>query len=102
VGQNIPLEPAAGVRGAHLDPSDPVIGEWDVVVLAPHFAAALLARDLSDDDVPDMERAFEFALTYDRDVVMAAAHSMMARIAPEAPAGTVARPRADLPSQPSR
>ena len=35
-----------GLRGADLRPDDPVRGEWDVVVLGPHFSAALLARDL--------------------------------------------------------
>ena len=30
-------------------------GEWDVVVLGPHFSAALLARDLGDGG-PDLER----------------------------------------------
>ena len=95
------LELARGKPGDFEDdPMDPVIGEWDVVVLAPHFAAALLARDLSDGDVPDLERTFEFALTYDRDVVMAAAHSLMSRIAAQSPAGPVAG-AAGLPSQPS-
>ena len=104
LGEGVPLEPAAGVRGAHLDPVDPVIGEWDVVVLGPHFAAALLARDLSSGDGPDMERTFEFALTYDRDVVMAAAHSLMSRIAAQPPVRSAGRGprRGDLPSQASR
>ena len=89
VGERLPAEPVAGVRGAHLDPADPVRGEWDVVVLAPHFAAALLARDLGDDG-PDAGRTFEFALTYDRDAVVAAARSLMSRVLmtrqPELPA----------------
>lgn len=79
VGEQLPAEPVAGVRGAHLDQADPVRGEWDVVVLAPHFAAALLARDLGDDG-PDAGRTFEFALTYDRDAVVAAARSLMSRM----------------------
>jgi len=79
VGEELPAEPVAGVRGTHLDPADPVRGEWDVVVLAPHFAAALLARDLGDDG-PDAGRTFEFALTYDRATVAAAAQSLMSRV----------------------
>jgi DICT domain-containing protein len=103
VGEGVPLEPAAGVRGAQLGPADAVIGEWDVVVLSPHFAAALLARELSEGDVADMERTFEFALTYDRDVVMAAAHSLMSRIAAQTPPRPVAGPRVGgLPSRPAR
>ncbi len=85
---DLPIEPIDGVRGATLHPTDPLVGEWDVVVLAPHFAAAMLARELGRDaagaaDVPDMERTFEFALTYDRDVVVAAAHSLMSRVTAE-------------------
>ncbi len=59
-------------------------GEWAVAVLAPHFAAALLARDLGDDG-PDADRRFEFALTYDRERVAAAARSLMSHITPQAP-----------------
>ncbi|MEH3078535.1 MAG: EAL domain-containing protein, partial [Quadrisphaera sp.] len=50
--EDLPAEPMPGVRGAHLSPEDPVRGEWDVVVIAPHFSAALLARDLGDDGPP--------------------------------------------------
>ncbi len=84
LGEDLPISPAAGVRGAALHPTDAVRGEWDIVVLAPHFAAALLARDLGDAG-PDMERTFEFALTYDRDTVVAAAQSMLSRIVAQAP-----------------
>src|SRR5437763_569563 len=66
LGEGLPAEPLPGVRGAALDPADPVRAEWDLVVLGPHFAAALLARDLGDSG-PDLERTFEFALTYERD-----------------------------------
>src|SRR5437763_10899045 len=48
LGEDLPVEPLPGVRGAALRRDDPVRGEWDVVVLSPHFAAALLARDLGD------------------------------------------------------
>ncbi|HEU0101065.1 MAG TPA: EAL domain-containing protein, partial [Mycobacteriales bacterium] len=49
IGEGLPLEPVPGLRGAALAADDPLCGEWDLVVLAPHFAAALLARDLGDD-----------------------------------------------------
>ncbi|WP_336029315.1 diguanylate cyclase domain-containing protein [Geodermatophilus sp. FMUSA9-8] len=81
LGEDLPVEPLPGVRGAHLDPADPVRGEWDVAVLSPHFSAALLARDLGEDG-PDLERTFEYALTYDRDTVSAAAQSLLSRVAP--------------------
>lgn len=81
LGEGLPVEPLPGLRGADLHPDDPVRGEWDVVVLSPHFSAALLARDLHEDG-PDLDRAFEFALTYDRDTVVRAARSLLGRVAP--------------------
>jgi len=82
LGEGLPVEPLPGVRGADLGPQDPVRGEWDIVVLSPHFCTALLARDLGDQG-PDLERRFEYALTYRRDVVVDAAQALLARVAPK-------------------
>ena len=81
LGEGLPEEPLHGLRGATLDPADAVRGEWDLTVLSPHFSAALLARDLGDDG-PDAERRFEYALTYERDTVVRATASLLARVAP--------------------
>ncbi len=56
-----------------------------MAVGAPHFAAALLARDLGDAG-PDLERTFEYALTYQRDTVVRAANALLSRVAPRLPA----------------
>ncbi|MGY1807888.1 EAL domain-containing protein [Blastococcus sp. SYSU D00669] len=85
LGEDLPVEPLPGVRGAALRRDDPVRGEWDVVVLSPHFSAALLARDLGDTG-PDLERTFEYALTYDRDTVVRAASALLSRVVPAATA----------------
>jgi EAL domain-containing protein (putative c-di-GMP-specific phosphodiesterase class I) len=74
-------EPVAGVRGAALAADDPVRGEWDVLVTTPHFAAGLVARDLGDTG-PDPERRFDYVVTYDRELVLAASRSLLARIVP--------------------
>lgn len=79
LGVGMPGRPAAGVRGAELDPEDPLHGEWSVAVLGPHFAAALVAVDLGDDG-PEMSRRFEYALTYDRASVVEAAHTLVRRV----------------------
>lgn len=85
LGEGMVEVPAAGVRGVDVPVTDPVLGEWDVTVLGPHFSGALLARDLGDVGV-DGDRTFEYALTYDRDVVVAATRSLMSRVvAPPAP-----------------
>lgn len=86
LGAELPAEPLPGLRGAELAPGDPVRQEWDLVVLSPHFSAALLARDL-DSTGPDLDRAFEYALTYRRETVVAAAQNLLARVAPQQPGG---------------
>ncbi len=100
VGEGLDAEPLPGVRGATLDPADPVRDEWDVVVLGPHFAAALLARDLGSAG-PDMDRQFEYALTYERSTVVQAARALLSRIAarPTAPVSAALLP-APVPSAP--
>ena len=79
LGVGLGTDPAPGVRGGRLWPDDPLVDEWAVVVLGPHFAGALAAADLHDTG-PDMDRRFAYVLTYDRDRVIAAASSLMARI----------------------
>jgi diguanylate cyclase (GGDEF)-like protein/PAS domain S-box-containing protein len=94
LGADLPVEPLPGVRGAHLGADDVVRGEWDVVVLSPHFSAALLARDLGDAG-PDLERRYEYALTYDRQTVERAGVSLVARVAAEQTPGA---PREEAPA----
>jgi DICT domain-containing protein len=79
LGRGAGARPMAGVRGSDLPDGDPVLREWDLVVVAPHFAGALLARDRGD-DVRDPERTFDYALTFDRDTVVRAAHSLLTRL----------------------
>ncbi len=74
-------EPAPGVRGGVLMPGDPLLGEWDIAVLGPHFAGALVARDLGDTG-PDRSRRFEVAITHDRSLVVDVATTLMSRITP--------------------
>jgi EAL domain-containing protein (putative c-di-GMP-specific phosphodiesterase class I)/DICT domain-containing protein len=83
LGVGLSAQPAEGVRGIALDQGDPLRGEWDVTVIAPHFAMAFVARELDDGSgVADMERSFDFAMTYDRELAVAAARAMMNRVAP--------------------
>ncbi len=90
-----------GLRVVDLDPGDPLAGEWDVAVLSPHFSAALLARDLGDTG-PDMDRMFEYALTYDRSTVTAAATGLVSRVVSEPGRLTEAAPRPAVPAGPPR
>jgi len=81
LGVGLPPDPAPGVRGAALDVAEPLRGEWDVVVVDPHFAAAFVARDLGDEDCADMDRRFDLCLTYDRALVVRAAEALLGRMA---------------------
>jgi EAL domain-containing protein (putative c-di-GMP-specific phosphodiesterase class I)/DICT domain-containing protein len=83
LGRGVDTQPEPGLRGADLDADDPVLGEWDVVVVGPHFAAALVARDLEPDgDLADITREFDYVLTHDRPLVLEIARSLMARVVP--------------------
>ncbi len=79
----LPSTPAPGVRGAHMLPSGPLAEHWIVAVMGPHFAAALVARDLGDHEVPDERRRFEYAVTHRRDVVAPVVEQLMQRIVAE-------------------
>ena len=81
LGAGMPAAPAPGVRGAPLGPGDPLRGEWDVIMVGPHFAAALVARDCGDDG-PDADRRFDFVITHDRDLVVRAAQPLLDRLVP--------------------
>jgi len=81
LGVGMDVEPAPRVRGAALPDDDVLLGEWSVAVLGPHFAAALVATDLGDTG-PDATRRFDFALTYERNLVVRAAASLLRRVAP--------------------
>ena len=80
LAEGLRSEPAEFVRGGRLAPNDQLVREWTVVVIGPHIAAALAARDC--DDAPNGDRHYEFAVTYDRDEVIEIARLLLARIGP--------------------
>jgi EAL domain-containing protein (putative c-di-GMP-specific phosphodiesterase class I) len=79
LGAGMPAVPMAGVRGGVLLPADPLVGEWDIAVVAPHYAATLVARDLGDTG-QDADRRFEFVLSHDRELAITVATALMSRI----------------------
>ena len=82
MGPGIGPEPAPGVRGANIDANDELYDEWGIVVISPHFAAALLARPEGERNVPDSQRQYAFALTYNREQIVESARNMMSKITP--------------------
>lgn len=93
-GVGMDAQPLRSVRGAALAADDALTGEWSVVLVGPHFAAALAAVDLGDDG-PDERRRFDFSMTYERDLVLAAAETLLARV--RAPATKAPAPATGAP-----
>ncbi len=75
LGEGMGPEPAPGVRGGSLGALDPLAREWSVVVVSPYLCAALSAHDAGDGE------CFDYVLTHDRDLAVAAAAALMARVA---------------------
>jgi EAL domain-containing protein (putative c-di-GMP-specific phosphodiesterase class I) len=74
IGASPELE-AAGVRSGPLAPDDPLRGTWTVAALGPNCNACFVAAEREDGD-------YDFAISYDRDLVVESAMLMMARVAP--------------------
>ena len=89
IGPSMPAEPAQGVRGANIDANDELYDEWGIAVIAPHFAAAFVARPFGDRSLPDDQRQFQFALTYNREYVVETARNMMSKITPHVASATL-------------
>ena len=62
LGHGMPVAPVAGVRGADLAADDPLRGEWDLIVIGPRLAAALVANGLGDQG-PDDRRGYDVVVT---------------------------------------
>jgi EAL domain-containing protein (putative c-di-GMP-specific phosphodiesterase class I) len=75
LGRNMPAEPGHGIRGAQLEPADPINDEWAVIALGAQFAAALVAKERGNE-----RGVFDFVVTNDRDEVIAAARPVIKRI----------------------
>lgn len=84
LGRGIPAEPAPKLRGTSLDADDPLADEWVVVVVGANYGAALIAQTPRHEHA---EQEYDFAMTYDRGLVIAAAQSLIHRIhSPRPPA----------------
>ena len=70
------------VLSIDLSADDPLVEEWNVVVVGPHFAGALLARDTGN-SAPDMQREFDYVITHDRNVVLRAARRLLRWMVPD-------------------
>lgn len=77
-GTDMPRHPGYGAHGADLPPEDPLAHEWALVLVGAHSALALGARCLEPDLGGDAR--YRYAMTQDRDLVIAAGISMLNRL----------------------
>ena len=70
--------PGNPVCAVDLDKDDPLVAEWNVVVISPNFAATLTARQVGEPS-PSND-SFEFILTHDRRLTIEAARTLVARL----------------------
>lgn len=76
LGAGIAPDTIPGVRATELAREDRLYREWNVLVVGPHYAGALVARDCGDDG-DDMARRFDYVITHDRDLVVSAARGLL-------------------------
>ncbi len=81
LGHDMDDAPCSGVRGACLPDGHRLHDEWSVVVVGPHYAGALVARDLNDSG-PEADRRYDFAVTHDRNLVVEAGRALLRQLAP--------------------
>jgi DICT domain-containing protein len=75
--QEMPPHPTPNVRGCDLDPADPLVDEWTVIVVGSDFARGFFARQRgSDRDV------FDLIMSDDRELVLDAAKPLLQRLKP--------------------
>lgn len=71
------------LRTVSLLSGDPLVSEWDIVVLGEGFSEAFIARDLTPGTEvvgKDLDRPFSWTSTTDPDLVQQAAASLLARV----------------------
>jgi DICT domain-containing protein len=83
LGENMSAEPLPDIRGIDLTVNDPLVDGWVVVVVGTHYHGALIAKDLGDTgSIEDRDRRFAYVVTRSSDTVLAAARSLLQKLAP--------------------
>jgi DICT domain-containing protein len=84
-----PTSQLSNVALVNLDTDDSLVNEWNLIILAPHYAAMLLCHELSEEDYradstpsSDVERKFYGLWTFERPLVEKAAEILMRRFRP--------------------
>lgn len=72
------LSVGAGVRSAMLPAGHRLGDEWSVVVVGPHYAGALVARQVAADPA----EGYDYVVTHRRDLVVEAGRSLLRHVSP--------------------
>ena len=70
---------APGLRTQSLSPGDPAGADWGLVVVGPHYGAAVVGR-LLPDGAAGSASAVEFVVTFSRPLVVRAANAILTRL----------------------
>ncbi len=78
IGGDGALTVGSGVRCVRLPDGHRLGDEWSVVVVGPHYAGALVARQVT----PDPLDGYDFVVTHQRDLVVEAGRSLLRHVVP--------------------
>lgn len=73
------LDVGQGVRTAVLPDEHRLGQEWSVVVVGPHYAGALVARQVGDDPA----EGYDYVVTHQRDLVVEAGRALLRHVSPQ-------------------
>jgi hypothetical protein len=79
--QDLPPNPAPNIRGCPLAATDPLIGQWTVIVIGSQFTGGLFAKQ-HNIAATDPQRTFDLVTSNDRDLILAAARPLLQRLTP--------------------
>jgi hypothetical protein len=79
--QDLPSNPAPNIRGCPLAPTDPLVGQWTVIVIGSQFAGGLFAKQHTT-AATDPHRTFDLVTSNDRDLILQAARPLLQRLTP--------------------
>jgi len=80
LGTGLSSSPLPGVHGVEINAIDPLVSEWVIATIGLHESMGLVASDLGDDYDDGSARRYEYAVTYDPQMVTDVARALMTRI----------------------
>jgi EAL domain-containing protein (putative c-di-GMP-specific phosphodiesterase class I) len=79
-GSGMPTDLGQHMRGCDLPDDDPLVDEWNVIVIGSHFAGGLFAKEVPD--IRSNDRSFDLIVSYDRQLILDAARPLIYRLLP--------------------